>query len=98
MRRLLPFVAALCLASLALAADDDLERSVTLMAKVGAATSPSFSPDGKRIAYITNISGLPQIWVVDAAGGYPQLVTAFDDPVGSVQWSPGADGAWLAFS
>jgi len=98
MRRLLLAAAALSLASFALAqtSDDDLERSVTLMAKVGNATSPSFSPDGKRIAYVTNISGLPQVWLVDAAGGYPQLVTAFDDPVGAVHWSP--DGAWLAFS
>ena len=75
---------------------DDLERSVALMAKIGSATSPSFSPDGKTIAYVTNLGGLPQVWTVDAAGGYPQLVTAFDDAVGSVQWSP--DGAWLAFT
>ncbi len=75
---------------------DELERSVALMAKIGSATSPSFSPDGKTIAFVTNISGLPQVWTVDAAGGYPQLVTAFDDAVGFVEWSP--DGAWLAFT
>jgi dipeptidyl aminopeptidase/acylaminoacyl peptidase len=98
MRRLLLATAALSLASLSLAAapDDDLERSVSVMAKIGNATSPSFSPDGKLIAYITNLSGVPQVWVVDAAGGYPQLVTAFDDPVNNVAWSP--DGAWIAFS
>jgi Tol biopolymer transport system component len=66
------------------------------MAKIASATSPSFSPDGKRIAYVSNLNGMPQIWIVDAAGGYPQLVTAFDDPVGFVEWSP--DGAWLAFT
>ena len=77
-------------------AQDDLERSVSLMAKIGSASSPSFSPDGKRIAFVTNLSGLPQVWIVDAAGGYPQLVTPFDDPVGFVEWSP--DGAWLAFT
>jgi dipeptidyl aminopeptidase/acylaminoacyl peptidase len=31
-----------------------------------------------------------------AAGGYPVLVTAFDDPVGFVRWSPAGD--WLAFN
>ena len=75
---------------------DELERSVALMARIGSATSPSFSPDGKTLAFVSNISGLPQIWTVDAAGGFPQLVTAFDDPVGFVEWSP--DGDWLAFT
>ena len=78
------------------AAEDDLERSVSMMAKIGFASSPSFSPDGSRIAFVTNISGLPQIWTMPAAGGYPTLVTAFDDPVGFVAWSP--DGEWLAFN
>src|SRR5262249_13048564 len=34
--------------------------------------------------------------VVDSAGGWPEQVTAFDDPVGSVAWSP--DGSRLAFT
>jgi dipeptidyl aminopeptidase/acylaminoacyl peptidase len=74
----------------------DLEKSVALMAKIGFCASPTFSPDGKRLAFISNISGIPQIWTVDSKGGWPQQVTAFDDPVGSVAWSP--DGSWLAFS
>lgn len=77
-------------------ATDDVERSVGMMAKVGFATSPSFSPDGSRVAFVTNISGLPQVWAMPAAGGYPVLITAFDDPVGFVRWSP--DGEWLAFN
>lgn len=77
-------------------AADDLERDVAMMIKIGSASSPSFSPDGSRIAFVTNISGLPQIWTMPAAGGYPVLVTAFDDPVGFVTWSP--DGQWLAFN
>ena len=78
------------------AADDDLERSVTMMAKICSATSPSFSPDGKTIAYVSNIGGVPQVWAVDAAGGYPQQVTGFDDGISFVEWSP--DGKWLAFT
>ena len=74
-------------------ADDDVERSVALMAKIGFAGSPSFSPDGSRVAFVTNVSGSPQVWTILASGGYPTLVTAFDDPVGFVTWSPG--GEWL---
>lgn len=75
---------------------DDLERSVALMAKVGSCSSPGFSPDGKTIAFVSNLSGVPEVWTVPVGGGFPTLVTALDDPVGSVFWSP--DGAWLAFN
>lgn len=76
--------------------DNEVELSVARMAKVGFANSPSFSPDGSRIAFVTNISGLPQVWTMPTAGGYPSLVTSFEDPVGFVTWSP--DGQWLAFN
>jgi Tol biopolymer transport system component len=75
---------------------EDLERSVTLMAKIGASWSPSFSPDGARIAFVSNLNGIPQVWITPSTGGFPTLVTAFDDPVGFVTWSP--DGKWLAFN
>jgi len=71
-----------------------LERTVSMMAKVGSANSPTFSADGRRIAYLTNISGSPQVWVVNADGGYPEEATAFDDPVTNIDWSP--DGQWIA--
>src|SRR5262245_33002704 len=75
---------------------DELERAVAMMARIGSATSPSFSPDGKTLAFVSNLGGVPQVWTVDAAGGYPQLVTSFDDPVGFVEWSPSGD--WLSFT
>jgi dipeptidyl aminopeptidase/acylaminoacyl peptidase len=94
----LPLVAVLAFAfaGRALAETDELEASVARMARIGSATSPSFSPDGMKLAFVSNISGVPQVWVVPSAGGYPELVTPFEDPVGFVQWSP--DGAWLAFT
>ncbi len=76
--------------------DADLERSVTAMAKIGACYSPSISPDGKQIAFISNLNGIPQVWIVGANGGWPRLITALDDQIGSVSWSP--DGSQLALS
>ena len=76
--------------------DNEVELSVARMAKVGFASSPTFSPDGSRIAFVTNISGVPQVWIMPATGGFPSLVTSFEDPVGFVTWSP--NGQWLAFN
>src|ERR1700675_1696177 len=75
---------------------EDLERSVAAMVKIGFCASPTFSPDGKRIAFVSNMTGIPQIFIVATAGGWPEQVTAFEDPVGGVSWSP--EGSWLAFS
>jgi dipeptidyl aminopeptidase/acylaminoacyl peptidase len=73
---------------------DDLATMVTRLTRVGSCYAPSFSPDGSRLAFISNLTGRPQVWNVATAGGWPDLVTAFDDPVRAVEWSP--DGDWLA--
>ena len=73
----------------------ELEFSVAAMAKVGGCWSPSFSPDGQSLAFISNLTGIPQIWIVSAQSGWPQPVTALNDQISSVRWSP--DGQWLAF-
>ena len=90
------FSISLCFSVNASLGQDDLERSVALMGKIGFANSPSFSPNGKSIAFISNLNGIPQVWTMPASSGFPKLVTAFDDPVGFVTWSP--DGNWLAFN
>ena len=72
----------------------DLDRKLSALARLGFANSPSFSPDAKKLAFLTNMSGSPQVWVVGATGGWPDQVTAFEDPVAAVRWSP--DGEWLA--
>ena len=52
-------------------------------------TSPSYSPDGKRIAFSSNRTGVRQIWVADADGSNPVALTNFTEGVaGSPRWSP----------
>ena len=55
---------------------------VTRMAKIGRAGSPSFSPDGKRLAFVSDQTGVPQVWVTPAEGGTPVQLTKGDDPIG----------------
>jgi dipeptidyl aminopeptidase/acylaminoacyl peptidase len=74
---------------------NEIEAAVARMAKIGACWSPSFSPDETRLAFISNLSGLPQVWTVPVEGGWPEMVTALDDQIHAVRWSP--DGERLAF-
>src|SRR6476620_11916194 len=55
---------------------------------IKSATAPTFSPDGKTIAYLTNVTGTQQIWVVDLPNGKPRQLTNYDDNIGFVQWLP----------
>ena len=98
--RLIAFPLLLAASAALFAADapppDALEVSVARMARIGSASGGVYSPDGTQIAFITALSGVPQVWIIPAAGGYPRQVTASDDPVGGVGWS--RDGDWLAVS
>ena len=74
----------------------DVAATVERFARVGSASSPDFSPDGKWVSFIANLSGVPQVWIVSAAGGYPRMVTNSSDPVNQAHWSPTSE--WLAVS
>ena len=71
------------------------------IAGVVGAWCPSLSPDGHRIAYVTDRSGLPRLEVahLDPAGRRadetPRLVSPLHQEVVSAAWSP--DGEWLAY-
>ena len=45
------------------------------------------SPDGKMIAFSYRVTGEPQVWVVDAAGGWPRQLT-FGTGIRTFSWSP----------
>ncbi len=70
---------------------DDLAAKIEAMAKVGTCYSPSFSPDGSEIAFISNMSGSPQLWKIPSEGGWPIQLTNFNDPVSSAVWAPKGD-------
>ena len=73
------------------AAPESLVRDVTALIGVRSANAPTFSPDGKRLAFVSNITGTPQVWTVSVDGGWPNL---FEDPVSAVSCAP--TGNWLA--
>ncbi|NOZ95529.1 MAG: hypothetical protein GXP47_12460, partial [Acidobacteria bacterium] len=57
-----------------------------------------WSPDGKRVAYLSDRSGEYQVWVQDAAGyRKPERLTGFPDGYRhTLRWSP--DGSRIAFT
>lgn len=57
--------------------------------------SSAWSPDGKQIAFISNISGRNNLWLVPATGGWPTQLTISDQRQAQPAWSP--DGNWIAY-
>jgi dipeptidyl aminopeptidase/acylaminoacyl peptidase len=57
--------------------------------------SSTWSPDGKSIAFVSNMSGRNNIWIVPAEGGFPTQLTVSDQRQTAIAWSP--DGKWIAY-
>jgi dipeptidyl aminopeptidase/acylaminoacyl peptidase len=76
----------------------DLTERVTRMARIGSVTAPSFSSDGRWLSVISNVSGLPQLYIMPAEGGWPRMITDGTDPVVNAAWSPAPNSNWLALT
>jgi len=55
-------------------------------------SAPRWSPDGKKIAFVTG----GQVWVMDNDGDHKDQVTKISTGAASPVWSP--DGKWIAFT
>ncbi len=90
---------ALCVAVLsapASGADSSSSDLVRKLAQMSSCRAPSFSADGKTLAFVADISGAPQVWTVPATGGWPKQLTAFEDTIAGARWAPKGD--WMAVS
>jgi dipeptidyl aminopeptidase/acylaminoacyl peptidase len=56
--------------------------------------APAWSPDGRRIAFLSTRSGSLQLWVIPTEGGEARQVTAVQGIAGRLVWSP--DGRLIA--
>ena len=55
------------------------------------AYTPAWLSDDQRIAFLSDISGTPQVWAVDSTGGWPDQLTFFQDKVWSLDVSSSGD-------
>lgn len=76
-------------------ADADGAREKELLRSKQPLLSPRWSPDGKRVAYVSFETTRPAIYVQEIATGARQQVTNFKGLNGAPAWSP--DGKRLAF-
>ena len=56
----------------------------------------SWSPDDKQVAFVTNISGRNNIWLVSSQSGWPTQLTVSNQRQANIAWSP--KGRWIAYN
>lgn len=70
-------------------------QPVRVISSRGMNWRPSFSPDGKKIAFESDRAGFSEIWVCDSDGSNCTQFTSLRGIAGAARWSP--DGHYIAF-
>src|SRR5260370_18980001 len=60
------------------------------------AYGPSFAPDGQHISFISDITGVPQAWILPLATSRIDQLTLFNERVSSAIFSPTAQNLGLS--
>ena len=55
---------------------------------IRSASGPTFSPDGRFLAFLTTTTGLSQAWQIPVTGGWPTQLTFLNDSVRGLQYHP----------
>lgn len=74
----------------------DGTQSLQLTHGVRSSSSPRWSPDGKRIAFLSTRSGVNNIWISTPEGGEAEQLTSSQSGVSAFRWSNG--GRFIAFT
>lgn len=89
MKNVLTIVFVALLFSAAFAQNESSEKyTIQNYLNIRAASSPQFSPDSKRVAFLSNQSGTTQIYIVAASGSEPKQLTSYEDNISFVEFSP----------
>lgn len=72
--------------------DENDKAPKAITSGTSSSSSPRWSPDGRKIAYVTG----GQIWIMDRDGDDKKQLTTISTGAGNPVWSP--DGKWIAFN
>ena len=77
-------------------ADSDGANEKILLSSSEPIISPSWSPDGKRVAYVSFETGMAKVFIQEIASGKREAVLSKDTQISSPSWSP--DGKYLSLT
>jgi len=77
-------------------ADSDGANEKVLLSSSEPIISPSWSPDGKRVAYVSFETGIAKVFIQEIASGKREAVLSQGTQISSPSWSP--DGKYLSLT